>query len=1436
MRRWLIFSMLLFGMVLLLHSQKLEHYDFSSSTAHNFPFINDGTSLSLPEEGTDMSDLYYTSDQGWVKWEEATRIGASAYLPLGFDFEFHGKIYDKFTVVGGSFIVLGLKDSTELLLDGNGTAFMFYDGIGVASDGEIYVGEETSISYKVEGEDGAKFFTMQFSSLAYTYEDGAGAGNGMTYQVVLLQENNSVRMNFQKMEASGFDWLRIGMRQDDEDMHFRVPVNSDWTDTEISTASGKRVEEGGFPSGVQYRWSIPGPCQTPAYAGYDFDIQVYSDKVELMPLPGELESDGLLVFVSAKPLTDWSLANIYLPENKYFSLEDPSLVFDNVNLAADSAYVMCSGSHSQYEDLRSPFELKGLVPNTEYYIYAAVYNDRCVGGPLYSMFKETKIKTLTMAPASLDVTMCGEAEIHLSAQANALNEDILVVETVEQGQDNVGNYILAGKFAYPSESSYKVGDTVKFEDGSYGGTVVYVGAAPEDDIMLKGRQSNTIYHYAAYSQTEDGVYSSVYAQADTITGAVVPFDENFKGMPAFSNPYGWEAEGESVWNVNRPGLEDACGISLVVDPATDKPLVHSLTTPAIRFPEKKDVRMIFSYSMKSYKSRFDNSLLRSDWTDSDSILFQVSTDGVVFETFYAMTKQNADDFVKGGETFEKMFSIKGYAGKVAYVRIKYISSFKFNTYLDVNYIKLIEIPDCDYPLSVSIVDGSIVADQVEVSWVPGVSEESYWHLAYALVDEEGVASEWIEEEVSENPYLLGGLEGNSQYQVRVRAMCGVGLYSDWTYSSIFNSGYTIPMQEDFNELPMESSGWMKMAVLPSGWEEKPVYMSDSTDLSLIENENGWAEIEFKEWKTGNAYMPGYVNGAIMYSLKYSYPDWILLPQLDFGPTGGDRFLSFDISFTDASSGEPVTSVPDTSKLCVVASYDNGKTYRMKDTLYVMTDDEMGVAGDSSRVQIDLSKLSGPVRLAFYLQAGMAEQSDVNLFIDNIVVGENCHSVENLQVLTLGDTFAMFAWDTVPGIGSYRAIVSSSTDSDTLIVDECKVLFSELTARTEYSLTIDYLCGENWSNPTGMEFLTGGDNCEEITNLEYANVTKNSVELSWDGNSDSYQLRIRVVGEESVSPWYYYESQVDSFLFDGNLSPATSYEAGVKSLCSDMPGDTSDFSPSVFFTTASLTCFAPTELKTAEITHNSIGLQWKGSSEAYEVSYKKTSEDQYIVISETIEDTACEVTGLEPETGYMFRVRSVCGENDYSTWSEALTAYTIEIPRCEAPKGLQVDSITTTSAILSWEAAETNDYILRYRMAAATSWDSIVDIEELSYKLVDLQESTAYVWSVMCICSADRLSGWASQSSFETLEDVATELGTASEMKVLTSLYQLHVLNPTGIVVDRVEIFNRVGSLLETYSIGSDGNVYIRTSIEKQPVVVRVISKEGKVAMFKVMMP
>jgi len=177
------------------------------------------------------------------------------------------------------------------------------------------------------------------------------------------------------------------------------------------------------------------------------------------------------------------------------------------------------------------------------------------------------------------------------------------------------------------------------------------------------------------------------------------------------------------------------------------------------------------------------------------------------------------------------------------------------------------------------------------------------------------------------------------------------------------------------------------------------------------------------------------------------------------------------------------------------------------------------------------------------------------------------------------------------------------------------------------------------------------------------------------------------------------------------------------------------------------CLPVSDVAVSNITAHEATITWTSDADAWQIC---VNDDEENLIDVTA--TTYNFTGLDGETTYTIKVRTNCGDDEYSDWTTV--NFTTDIA-CHAPTNLYVDYITRTSAVVYWtgegnfvlQYGEEPDAILR---GAELEWITIENATS-PQALTGLTPSTDYAVRVKKVCGGiDGESVWT-QSGFTTDE-------------------------------------------------------------------------------------
>lgn len=301
------------------------------------------------------------------------------------------------------------------------------------------------------------------------------------------------------------------------------------------------------------------------------------------------------------------------------------------------------------------------------------------------------------------------------------------------------------------------------------------------------------------------------------------------------------------------------------------------------------------------------------------------------------------------------------------------------------------------------------------------------------------------------------------------------------------------------------------------------------------------------------------------------------------------------------------------------------------------------------------------------------------------------------------------------------------------------------------------------------------NCTKPTlSFVYSYSTARSIEMSWNGEADQYNLRYKAEGD---AEYMVVEGiTAKSYTITG-LTPETTYNVSVQAVCS--ADEQSAWTNDAVFTTLE-SCSTPDGWWSSEVGVDEMTLEWTvadreqtewqfayATQEVYATSPTPDDNWTYVMVTGNPEVT---VTGLQDNTTYYVAVRSHCGGDEYSGW---LTdgAYLTTLERYPAPHILGASNVTAKTADVLWLPGRDEEvWNVRYREVGTTEWttdyghtDPMNIGQGLAvYSFYDLSPETTYEVQVQAVygSGSDEVSRWTASTTFTTLSLVPHDLAVS----------------------------------------------------------------------------
>ena len=327
-----------------------------------------------------------------------------------------------------------------------------------------------------------------------------------------------------------------------------------------------------------------------------------------------------------------------------------------------------------------------------------------------------------------------------------------------------------------------------------------------------------------------------------------------------------------------------------------------------------------------------------------------------------------------------------------------------------------------------------------------------------------------------NTYSLTNLEDNTDYMVRVKAVCDTDLESGYKTVS-FTTASSFPYSQDFS-----ASG------IPTGWTQYSGLLEDvmAGTATLTSASFSWYN------STSNGVLDGYHIYANIYNTNCH--KWIVTPAICMP---SNARLTFDVAYTaySGTAANPETNGID-DKFVVLASTDNMATWtilRQWDNAgseYVLND----LTPETLSLNFNMADYAGTyLNIAFYAESTV-NNADNKIHVDNVVFEPitSCEIPTRLTVNYTGGRTAEVIWTseaTAWNINVNGTVTEGVTNP---------YFLSNLELGTTYTVMVQANCGSNitseWTDP--VSFAT--DLCMPENQCELTFLLTDSYGDGWNG--------------------------------------------------------------------------------------------------------------------------------------------------------------------------------------------------------------------------------------------------------------------------------------------------------------------------------------------------
>lgn len=451
--------------------------------------------------------------------------------------------------------------------------------------------------------------------------------------------------------------------------------------------------------------------------------------------------------------------------------------------------------------------------------------------------------------------------------------------------------------------------------------------------------------------------------------------------------------------------------------------------------------------------------------------------------------------------------------------------------------------------------------------------------------------------------------------------------------------------------------------------------------------------------------------------------------------------------------------------------------------------------------------------------------EVEDYTVNIVSPQVCNAPSGLGTSGITTSAATLSWSAVTGASNYTVEYKTSAASTWTSANTASTSYnlSGLASSTTYNWRVTTNCSFGSSTATtGTNFTTSTPAvCNAPSGLGTSGITTSAATLSWSAVSGAtnYTLQYKT---SAASTWTSVNTASTSYTLSG-LASSTTYNWRVNTNCSS---GSSAITTGANFTTATPSTgycaanstnvsyeyinnvtfgsinntttanggysdYTSISASLAQGSTNTISLKpaYTGSSyteyfnvyidynndgdfvDAGELAYASAGTTTTITGSITIPATA--TTGAT-RMRVIMKDGSISGPCITYTYGE-VEDYTINItasaPVCNAPTGLAVSALTSSTVTLSWSAVSgATDYTAQVKTSSASTWTDFA-VSGTSLNLTGLTEGTTYNWRVSTNCASSSSatttgSNFTAPTSAPTCSDVYESNETRTAAKTI----------------------------------------------------------------------
>ena len=645
----------------------------------------------------------------------------------------------------------------------------------------------------------------------------------------------------------------------------------------------------------------------------------------------------------------------------------------------------------------------------------------------------------------------------------------------------------------------------------------------------------------------------------------------------------------------------------------------------------------------------------------------------------------------------------------------------------------------------NLVVTNVTATSANASW-SSVTSASAYKFQYKVAS----GSNWTTITQVGTTYNMTGLAPSTEYEARVQSVCGQdtsGYGPTVKFATINANGCGTPTGVTITNITATTANVNWAAVANANSYEVHYKKSTETNWTIVaSNVTNVALTNL----TGNTTYNVKVRGVC---------------------TSGNSDFSFQVDFMTlnnlpCSLPGNLTATNITSNSAVVnwGSVPGALTYKLQYRAET-SNNWITISGITTTSQA-LSSLVGGMTYYYKVRSICLNDSSAysNEAVFNTTGSIVCGTPANLTATNITTTSSQLNW--TGNAPSYKVQYRrTGTIIWTFVTSNVTNLsVTGLIPATQYDYRVQAMCvfgASNYSNVANFTTLNDDNaSCAKPTQFIATNITNNSAKISWSAvpGAVSYKVSYKGINNDTTTKS---ATTITNSITLLNLIVATNYKFWAVTNCGSKSSAASD---TLYFSTLN-PCGPVTGLKNDIISSTKAKISWDSISgspvKEWIVRYKLKGDTIWTAAAPVKVNTIL-LTGLTPDSTYMWQVRSNCAEGS-SDFKDTVW-FTLN-STCLNPKDLKATDITSSSTLLTWNGGGPT-ILLQYKRSSETLWTNITTSGN-SYLLTGLSQGVTYNAQVRSICVLDS-SAIAGPITFTTLVESDCQPPTTITISKITT--------------------------------------------------------------------